>query len=275
MKIHTVCMRPWADRVLPRYSRYLQEHNGWKASEQADPDADWQYLLNYDDGWSVCSQWEGKMAAWFTHKEEEKAAWDVVAERVEVRVAQAKLYGDMLEQYGPTVVAGTPVERERFTIAPFPAETVIGTGGFCRGERKGAFLLERLLEHEMAKDIELIASGEGWPIPTEGYPWVLMPQFYHKLRVYLCTSLIEGGPQGPFEALSCGVPVVIPTGVGALDEIPDANGVFRYKAGDFESMVAALDRACACVPNRKELRSLTEDCDVKLWCKRIEEAVNA
>lgn len=274
MRVHVVCMRPNADRVLPRHARYLLEYNGWTVSEDIDPGVDVQYLVNYIDGRRKIASWEGKVAALFTHWIEEKSdLWTGMAERADVRLVQAKVYGEKLKEFGPTAVIGTPIERERFIIAPFPSVDVVGTGGFCRGKRKGAHLLKQLAKHEIAGHVHLVASGEGWPVPTRGYPWAEMPVFYQSLRVYLCTSLVEGGPQGPYEALSCGVPVVVPSGVGSMDELPEMVGVRHYERGDFDSMVAALEKTLSEVPDRKALRALTEECAVEKWCQRTAEAI--
>jgi len=88
-----------------------------------------------------------------------------------------------------------------------------------------------------------LGQSKDWPITTRFYPWRSMPKFYWALNVFLCTSLIEGGPVTVLEALACGRPVVVPIGVGIEEELTTNDGVHRYKAGDYGEMVKALELA--------------------------------
>jgi len=277
VNVHIICQRPRADRVLPRMARYLADSLSWTVSDAPDPAADVQYMINYIDGWSRYPDCPGKLAGWFTHREmgERARIWDEAAEAMTLRVSQCELYAEGLRTYGPTVVMGSPVERERFTITDRPTgKPVVGLGGFARGDgyRKGRFLLDELLVQGWAERVRFAASGEGWPVETCGYPWVLMPEFYQGLSVYLCTSMAEGGPMGPLEALSCGVPVVIPHGVGMLDELRDMDGIYRYERGDYETLCEALERAIEGEPDREALRAVTELYSVEAWVERHREA---
>lgn len=73
----------------------------------------------------------------------------------------------------------------------------------------------------------------------------------------------------PLEALSSGVPIVIPRGVGMLDELPDMPGIYRYAAGNFESLITALEIALqvGSETDRKALRAVTEEYTVANWQK--------
>jgi len=84
-----------------------------------------------------------------------------------------------------------------------------------------------------------------------------MPGFYNSLDVFLCASSIEGIPAPPLEALACGVPVVVPQGVGLLDDLPDLPGIWRYPAGELSGLVAALRQVLDTPVDREALRAAT------------------
>lgn len=250
-RIHIICSRPQADRILPRLARYLAEANGWSLSDKPDPSADLNYALNYLE----CSQnnrgWhETPFAAWFTHYDAANAAkaklWDFAAAHVDLRTVTAEQYALLLRPLGQTVTVLPPVELDRFTPRE-PRETdrpIVGVSGYVYGDdRKGESLVAKLAQSKLAESVELRACGRGWPIPTRSYSWPQMHEYYRSLDVYLCTALIEGVPMPPLEAMACGIPVVIPRGVGLLDELPSVENMYRYDAGDYQSMEAALERA--------------------------------
>jgi len=84
-----------------------------------------------------------------------------------------------------------------------------------------------------------------------------MQEFYRSLSVFLCTSAIEGGPVTILEALACGVPVVVPKGVGLVEELPDIPGIYRY---DNEiALREMLDMALNTEHNPDDLRAAVED----------------
>lgn len=78
----------------------------------------------------------------------------------------------------------------------------------------------------------------------------------------------------PLEALSCGVSVVVPRGVGILDELPDVLGIHRYRRGNAGDLVKALGKAVRARPevNREALRAITKPYSVEAWCAAHEEA---
>ena len=253
MRAHIVCTRPHADRILPRLARYLTQGTGWTLSEQPDPKADINYGLNYLEFSQNNRHWhETPIAAWFTHYDTENASkaalWDLAAGAVDLRTVTAEQYAAILRPHGLTRTVLPPVELERFTPRK-PRETarpVVGLSGYVdREPRKGRDFANRLASSKLAEGIELRACGRGWPAPlkTESYPWPQMHEYYRSLDVYLCTATIEGVPMPPLEAMACGVPCVIPRGVGLLDELPSVENLYRYVAGDYASMEAALGRA--------------------------------
>ena len=79
----------------------------------------------------------------------------------------------------------------------------------------------------------------------------------------------------PLEALSCGVSVVVPRGVGLLDELPDTLGIHRYQRGDVADLVKALGKAIKARGDvdREALRAASEPYSVAAWCQAHEEAI--
>lgn len=251
-RIHIVCQNPNDDRVIPRFARLLRDHLGWTLGAAPDPAADIIYLLAYFEASRMRPWPDGPVAAYFTHREEEPPGnakaklYDQIAARVQLRVAMCRLYGEPLSKYGPTAIPPLPVERDRFTISSRKTgkTPIVGFSGYTyTNHRKGEDLVRGILNSKVAKRVEWRASGRGWPVPTKRYSWAEMPEFYHGLDVLVCPSRVEGGPMPVLEALSCGVSVVIPRGVGILDEIPDTVGIYRYERGDLASLLVALDQA--------------------------------
>jgi hypothetical protein len=251
VRVHVVTQNLNEDRVLPRFARYLRDRLGWTASTDPDPLADVLYFLPYFEATRI-SDWCRPTAAYFTHKEEEPAGnakarlFDKVASQVSLRLAMCRFYAEPLCRFGPTVTPPLPVERERFAIASRKPgrRPVVGLSGYTyANHRKGEDLIGGMLRSAVAQRVEWRASGRGWPVPTKRYTWAEMPSFYQGLDVLVCPSRVEGGPMPVLEALACGVAVVIPRGVGILDELPDVPGIHRYERGDLPTLLAALARA--------------------------------
>ena len=305
LRVNVVCRNLHDDRVIPRFAGYLARGLGWTVTAAPDPKADVVYLSGYFES-QMCKPWPAMpVAAYFTHKEEEPPGngkaklFDAIGERVQLRIVTAPMYGEMLAAYGPTVRMMAPVERERFVIpkrvipsrAPgrgIPSRVVAQPGqsrrivaGFSgytyRNKRKGEDLVRALMTAKVACTLDWKASGRGWPAPTRRYKWAEMPGFYQSLDILVCTSRVEGVPMPPLEALSCGVSVVIPRGVGMLDELPDLPGIYRYKRGSAAGLVKALEQAAGQRGDvdREALRAATEPYNVARWCEQHQEAFAA
>lgn len=123
-------------------------------------------------------------------------------------------------------------------------ELTIGTSGFTYSSgRKGESLYGQLAHDEDLQNYKFVASGRGWPVPTKGYSWGEMEKFYQSLDLYICTSTVEGIGYGPIEAMACGIPVVVPKGVGVFDELPDLENIDRYVAGNYDDLKRATLQA--------------------------------
>lgn len=270
-KAHVVAPECHSDWIIARLARYLVERNGWTCGETADPRADCNVYMPYLM-WDKSPCKERPSVGWFTHLEamtpSKAMAWARVAKGVTVRASQARLYLDNLAAYGPTRWIPSPVEHDKFFIRerarnPKP---IIGEAGFVYPSgRKGEGLLARLWR-ERGHEWTLRAAGKGWPVPTTHYPWENLQPFYWSLDLYLCTSTCEGGPVSPFEALACGIPVVVPGGVGMMDELPkELPGITHYLAGDYDDMVRAIEAALTTESDPEALRRVTEPYTVTRW----------
>lgn len=287
MRVNVVCRNPRDDRVLPRFARYLAENNGWTLTASPDLTTEVIYLMGYFEV-QTYSKWPVSappVVCYFTHREEEpqknneKAKlYDQVAGQVALRVAMCKLYAGPLSKYGPTVQPPLPLERERFILAETQKHRrpVVGFSGYTyKNHRKGEDLVNGVIKSPIGNRVDWVASGRGWPvsIPAQRYSWADMPKFYQGLDILVCPSHVEGGPMPVLEALACGVRVVIPRGVGILDELKDAPGIHRYKRGDLPGMIAALESAISQPFDRDALRAVTAPYTVKAFCDANAQAI--
>ncbi len=275
MRVHVVFQD--GAHIIPRIARYLvgaPETLAWTLGNSPDPRADLNYFVPYLDRAELHPGFDATpTAAYFSHREENhdhKAVWwEQAAQSVNLRIATAPMYADELAEYGPTALVRPPIEREHFTIGPQKASAkhVVGVAGYVYAQtgRKGEGMVARLRD-DKAFEIELISAGRHWPAHRNHYyEWAQLPDFYRALDVFLCTSLIEGIPATVLEAMACGVPVVIPQGVGMLDTLPDLDGVYRYKRGDYGSMAAALHKALKGGGDPDALRAATSEYTPDNW----------
>lgn len=284
MRVNVVCRNHNDDRVLPRMARALGKALGWTVTARPDPGgADVVYLLGYFEGQKHV--FSGVTAAYFTHREElpvgnaKAKLFDDVARRVDLRVVMCGLYGRQVERFGPTIQPPLPVEVERFTPGPNPrpipykgrgGKVVVGLSGYTySNHRKGEDLVKGIIASKVGQRVEWRASGRGWPVETRRYAWKDMPTFYQGLDVLVCPSRVEGGPLPVLEALACGVPVVVPSGVGIIDELPKVAGIYRYGCGDLRSLTAALEQAVnpAEKVDRDALRAAVAGHSVEAFCE--------
>ncbi len=272
MRIHLVAHQ-WGDseRIIPRLARTLVQGLDCNVSAKPDPNADVNYGFPYLE--LPAGHWpETKTAAWFTHRDPtlkgKGQMWDDRAKRVDLRLCSAAIWLDELRQYGPTRLVTVPLDRDKFRpmIGKGGSRPIVGVSGYAyRGGRKGEHLVKQLIHAPLSKRFELRAAGRGWPVTTRAYRWDEMERFYQHLDIYLLPSLIEGIGYGPLEALSCGVKVVIPHGVGIMDELPAMPGIHHYERGDFEDMCRALAEALETRADPEALRAVTEGYSLQAW----------
>ena len=274
--VHVICQNKDDDRVIPRHARALAERLGWSLSTGPAP-ADVTYLLSYFEGPRV-KAWPDKVAANFTHLEEEPPnnakgkLFHRMGKKVQLRTCWADMYAELLAPYGPTVKVSPGLERDHFVIdeqRPARNKLVAGFSGYTyTNHRKGEDLVRQILASEAAGRMDWQASGRGWPVKTKRYDWADMPLFYQSLDILVVPSRVEGIPMPPLEALACGTSVVIPRGVGMLDELPDMPGIHRYERGDMATLIKALEAATAMrhEVDPEELREATAAYSMEKWC---------
>ena len=238
------------DRMLPRMARLLASATGWTAGPQWSESADLNYAFPYLES----KRWpaDRRYAAYFTHREDDLPAklrwWNEQARAAALRITSARRYAEELSAEGPTVCIAPPLDRSFFSPGErsAPHGTLrAGVSGFsytAKGtQRKGEHILRAVLKTDAGKRFEWSAIGRGWPpLKTKRIAQRDVPDWYRSLDLYVCPSVIEGVPYGPLEALACGIPVVIPRGVGLLDELPDVPGIYRYACGDVPSLAEVL-----------------------------------
>ena len=279
MNVHIVCSVPEEDRILPRMAKMLSDCTGWTLGAHARGNCDLNLFLPYLD-YTPCGT---KTAAYFTHYDSpypgKVARWDRAAREVDLRIVTARRYGEMLAPSGATAYCPPPLDRVRFSPgAPVRGNrTTVGFSGFVDGgdSRKGQDLAAKLVAEFRA--LNWTAIGRGWPVPTEKIADSALPGWYRTLNLFICTSRVEGVPYPPLEALACGVPVIIPQGVGMLDDLPTLRGIYRFQPGDYDSLRAALARALAemGLPDRDDLRAATEPYTADAWAVAHEQAIES
>lgn len=280
MNVHLVSTDTESDQVLARLARDLMTGLGWTAGERPRKDADLNVFFPYLHWWNNKAFNKTRTAAWFTHRDtgnqSKSAMWEQAARAVTLRLTSARMYAQELLAHGPTEMIVPPVDHARFIPGPkrkmFEPPRVGLSGMVYPGGRKGEELVEKLAQSDLGRSVTLIASGEGWPVPTYSYGPGELADYFRSLDVFLCTSTIEGIPLPPLEALACGIPIVIPRGVGLLDELPDAQNIFRYNRGDQESMEEALRRALVEPVDVGSLTGIAARFTTSAWCQGFSDA---
>jgi hypothetical protein len=272
LKVHICYIDPSGDRIIERLCRYLADGAGWTFSDRPQEGVDLNLSGLYIDYAQRFTDWrKTPWAAYFSHFEPDtpykKFWWETAAPLIDIKTVTAERYGKILP--GKVVKVIPPVEPQ-FEIRERKANKtpLIGVSGFVDRHtgRKGERLVARLAG-DLEERAEIIATGEGWPVRTVNRGMAGLVDFYNSLDLYLCASLIEGIPMPPLEALACGVPVVIPRGVGMLDELPDVPGIYRFDKGDYESLKVTVQAALIGKPDRQQLRNAVAKYTPEAWVK--------
>ena len=270
--------RPW-----PRFVRYLQEGLGWTASHKFDPGAHVNYFAVATTGWRKHAHpWAGRpgnLVCRFGQRPRyglKARLWDEGMQAVDLRLTEANWFVHDFAEFGwSACVDFFPLEHDLFTIDPKPdiGPPVIGVAGYYAPRGAGCEMAKQLVGYPETREWKVKAAGRGWPIPCKRYKYRDLPKFYQSLDVYLVPRDGQNASTSVFQALACGVPVVIPTGVPVYDEeLPSRCGVYRYAAGDFDEMVAQIgvcfdERHCI---DRQALRELTKEHTVENFCAQHE-----
>lgn len=271
--------------ILARKALALQG-NGWTVSEKPNPKAAVNYFFPYITWSQYYGGWhETPICAYFTHRESNRwpmkqTWWDNAAAAMDLRLTTSRHNLPHLEPYGPTaLVSHPPIDREVFQPLgkrELHAQPIIGLVGFVdiKSGRKGEGLVSRLMGD--LPQVTFHAVGRNWPCPTKMLPsWRDVAGFYNAIDFYLCLATNEGVPMTVLEALACGTQVIVPSGVGIIDDLPDVKGIWRYEAGDYHSLLATLQKATSTkrAPGRKALRAVTGPYTVEAWCEEHATAI--
>lgn len=266
-----------SDRILPRLARTLANENGWTIGATPNGTAEVNHFSSYIEYGERHSDWHfTRTAAYFTHYDDsipyKSFWWEMAATQCDLRVVTAPMYLESLSVYGLTVLAHPPVDQHLFIIRPKEPHDKprVGLSGFVQkrgSDRKGTKYVSKLMNSKLGHKLEIVASGIGWPCPTRQRKFGELPSFYTSLDVLLCTSVLEGNPMPPLEALACGIPVVIPRDVGLLDNLPDTLGIYCYDKGNFAQMCEALQQACfgGDIIDRQQLRNAVAEYTPQTW----------
>jgi len=252
MNINIVYSDKGTNNILDRQAQALADETGWDYTKSPNAKADINSFICYIEFGERFSDWHlTPVSCWFTHHEphqEWKAFWWELAEQnVDMRITAARMYLEELSGFGQAALCRPAIDPQFKRGKRVKNEKPkVGVSGFVHpGGRKGEKLVARLAGSKLGRRIELVGSGRGWPCPTRLYDWGELPGWYNSLDLFLCTSSIEGIPMPPLEALACGVPVVIPWGVGLLDDLPETDGIYRYAHDDFDGMQKTIEQALA------------------------------
>jgi glycosyltransferase involved in cell wall biosynthesis len=283
MRVHVVAKGAHnSDRIIPRLARQLVHgREDWTLGETLDSAVDLNYLMVYLHGAGVEGWDHTPVGAWFSHYPTvpaKRASYESMAAQVHLRTTSARQYLYKLRKYGTTRLVRPPVDGEHFAIRTNgrAVRRNVGLVGYMSEKgRKGPDLALKLSQSDISRSIRLRVAGKGWPIPCRSYTYAEMPEFYQGLQVFLCTSLTEGIPLPPLEAMSCGVKVVLPDGVGLLDDFEEQPGVRHYQAGDFKDMCRALHWALDDEVEAETIRELVSTYTVKRWQDDHENAFKA
>jgi len=274
MKVNIVTEPP--GHIIPKMMGWLNDKLGWSIQVyKADPSADINYYASYLT-LKTANPVKTKKAAWFTHFEEgsswKEKIWNDYADKVDLRLSCVEYYVKLLKKKGLSKKITPGVDRKFFQPTGSGAGTKrVGVSGLAQ-PRKGEGLVMQLAQEKI--NIQLVITGQGWKLSHVWLPEHQMPNFFSMMDVFLCTSLIEGVPMPPLEALACGTKIVVRKNVGMLDELPETKGVRHYIKGDYADMLRALKLALADKVDPATLRSITDNYTINHWAESHKKALN-
>ncbi len=265
--------------IIPRLYRAMVERVGWTIGKEPRDNADLNVFSTYIEYGEYFPHYDATpTAAYFSHYETDnknkRLWWNLAVKKIDLAFCTAPMFVKQLEMPDWNVALVTPfIDRAHYDSqgrSGWVEQSVVGVSGFVPGtsKRKGAGLVGKLAASQNPRMQEIIwkGSGSGWPVSTKSYSYANRPDFYNSLSLFFCSSSVEGIPITVLEALACGVPALIPRGVGMLDELPDAEGIWRYDVGapigDIEDIIL---EALNAIPDRNALRAATEPYTVDAW----------
>lgn len=239
-KVHVACFDD--NHIVPRMMQWLSDSLGWSIGPYLQTGGGVE--INYYAPYTMYGRFGpgGKSMAWFTHKESASPAkleiWKNAGKHITMPLVTSKLYQNELN--ATLITPGIDQSHFKLSRKRFPKKGIVGIVGTYQ-PRKGPNLALDVLNADGVNDVRIV--GDDWPgiFNSRKIAYKDMPKFYRDLDLFVCTSTEEGIPAPPLEALACGVPVLVPIGVGMLDDLPHAPGIYRYTSGDADEMKAQIE----------------------------------
>lgn len=263
MKVHIV--NEDDGHVIPRMMRWLVNKYSWSMSNRIDHRADLNYYAPYTA--VALGQTGTTTAAWFTHKEDDHrgklSLWHRAKRLIDYPLVTSHVIKDLNNFY--VITPGIDLKHFKPGKKPSTKKAVVGVAGIGQ-PRKGYDLFNSLIECEETLNIEVKVAGRYWD-RGRWYSYEEMPDFYRSLDVFVCTSINEGIPIPPLEALACGIKTVVPRSVGMMDELAGSPGVYFYDKGNFESMCEAVLIALDDSITKKVMHESMDIYSIDAWCE--------
>lgn len=258
--------------IIARLMNSLADGTGWEISKEPSPKADINYFglyIQVGQSPNAVRQLK-KTAAYFSHYEVQRKDkmdwWHIAASKVDIRTTVAAQYVDMLKKTGETHLIYPPPIDDIFRVPQ--RKPRIGVSGFVHPSgRKGEHLVKRLFD-EMKDEWDIVATGQGWDVQdVRMREYKDLPAYYQSLDVFLCTSITEGIPMPPLEALASGVPIVVPRDVGIFDNLR-GSGVYHYAKDNYDAMESCINDLVRDMFPQTTVENFTQEA----WCKAHKEA---
>ncbi len=269
IKVHIACHDD--GHIIPRMYGWLRGALGWSMGPYISHESD---VINYYAPYTMLGHYgrSERSMAWFTHKETANPAklelWQRGKQQIDYPLVTAPIYQHEL---GARII--TPgIDQDHFKPrGKQPGKGVVGIVGTYQ-PRKGPELATVVNGLKEVKNLSIV--GDNWPgLDSQKIAYADMPSFYCGLDLFVCTSTEEGIPAPPLEALACGVPIVIPTGVGMLDLLPNEDGIYRYEAGDEKGLKTAVKAALAGKHSRNTLRDYVSPYTILAWVQSHQDVI--
>lgn len=273
-RVHIACFDD--GHIVPGMMSWLVNRLGWSMGNYLDPDPT---TINYYAPYTMFARYGssvGKSMAWFTHMETSNPAkmniWQQAKQSIDLPLLTAPVYQSDLPRYA-MITPGIDHDYFKPAKKKLPGRGIVGIVGVPQ-PRKGVELAQAIQGLDVVNEVVTVGGDWGYPI-MKRISYSDMPEFYAGIDLLVCTSLEEGIPAPPFEALACGVPVVIPTAVGALDLLPDEFGIARYEKGNISHMLEQVHLHLDQTPNhdRSVLRDYVAPFTIDAWCESHAEAI--
>ena len=96
MRVHLVCDRAHADRILPRLARYLAVKYGWRVAASPDSSADLNHFVGYITWRQHWNGWhDTPVSAYFSHLDQQNPTkaqwWHDAADNLDLRITMAQM----------------------------------------------------------------------------------------------------------------------------------------------------------------------------------------